>query len=377
MLSNAHSVSHVSSSGASPSMSSTLTNPTTQTVTNTYSQVDTIYGLPEVGDGQFIGDMGAFDPEVNQFNGYDKVLQLVPGDMVYNGSSSIINAWNFIPNVGEYQQYLASILSGAGVSGGNIPSTLKFYMSDISMTDAISNQYGDNILSSVNNMMNQLVGDYSYMSGGNFDTFKEMMSNNLKSMLGQKAGEHVIGMISSLAGTGENFLKSLLGKGKNEALIEKGTILHDILSGYKIDLPKTWKNSTNTKQIGGTIRLMSAVDNPQAIIDRIIIPYAALLALASPRSTDKYLYKWPFVVHAKLPGYADIRLGVITDLSIQKGADGVLSFDNKYLSMTINITIAPLYNTQFMVKGAQPGDMLTVNQEIKQIVEYFMKQRVW
>jgi len=376
MLSNAHFLSHISSLSRSSSMMSTLISPSSRTVTNSYNQISSVYGTPEVGTNQFDGDLGSFSPGVNAQNGYDNVLQMVPGDMVYNNSTTIINAWNFVPNTGEFQQYLASILSSAGVSSGGIPSTLKFNLSEISVTDTISNQYGDNILSSVNNMMSQLVGDYSYMSGGNFDTFKTMMNNNLKSMLGEKGAQNVNNMLSSIAGKGSDLLRSAMGKGKNEALVDKNSVMHDILSGYKIDLPKTWKNSTNSKQLGGTIKLVSTVDNTQSIIDRIIIPYAALLALSSPRSTNKYLYKWPFVVHATLPGYSDIRMGVVTDLSVQKGTDGLLSFDNKYLSMSVNITINPLYNTQFMVKGSQPGDMLTVNHEIKQIAQYFMKRRV-
>jgi len=350
-----------------------FTAPETIKQTSVYSTISTIYGTPDVGTGRFNGGYGDVDPGLNKFNDYDHILHITPGDMMYNESSSILNAWNFVPKIGEFQSYLASVLGGAGISSAGIPGTLKFYLADITCTDTVSSHYGDNILSNVNNMINQVVSDYSYMSNGDFETFKRMMSNNLKSMLGDDLANKILSGLHDITQTAQNALKSVTGK---DHLIDNDSIMHDLLSGYKIDLPKTWKNSSNTKQISGRIRLMTAVDNPQAIIDKIIIPYAALLVLASPRSTNKYLYKWPFVLHTQLPGYADIRLSVITDLQIQKGVDEVLSYDNKYLAMDLVVTILPLYNTQFMVRGSQPGDMLTVNHEIKHIAEYFNKKRV-
>ncbi len=342
---------------------------------------DIIYGMPEPQDpSSKIMEYGdnVYDFETNN---YDRVLTLVPGDMQYNGSTSILNAWDFKPQVSEFNKQLGRILMDVG--GFNpipsIPQTgVKFYCQEITMTESISNQYGDNTLSSINNLTSSLVGDYAYMSNGNWSTFTSMLENNLKGMLGNMANPIISGLsagksaFSSLYHTGKHALQQ---SGANVKQSE--SIVKDLFSGYKVDLPKIWKNSTNAKQLTIKMSLFSTIDRNDALKERVVLPYAIILLLSSPRSSKSYLYKWPFIVKAKLPGYFDVQLAAITDVQVTKGGtQGIRVYNNKYLAIDVSITITPLYNTQFVAAtGVLPKSMLTVNQELKMVDEYLTKSR--
>jgi len=341
---------------------------------------DVIYGAPEPSDpANDIFKHGSVGYDSLE-NTYDRILTIIPGDMQYNGSSSILNAWDFKPQVQEFNKQLGKVMQDLGVNPiPSIPQTgVKFFCQEITMTESVSNQYGDNTLSSINNIMTQLVGDYAYMSNGNWNTFTSMLENNLKAILGNFANP----IISAASGAKNAFSK--VYDSTKHALNKAGakteqteSIMKDLFSGYKADLPKIWKNSTNNKQLTVKISLYSTIDNNEALTDRVTVPYGIILLLSSPRSSKSYLYKWPFVVKAKLPGFADIQLGAITDVQITKGGtQGVKSYNEKYLAIDISLTITPLYNTQFIVSSGQiPKSMLTVNQELKMIHEYFNKER--
>ena len=342
---------------------------------------DTIYGMPEPQDPS--SQVFDYQDYVYNYeeNNYDRILTLIPGDMQYNGSSSILNAWDFKPQVSDFNKQLGRIMMDIGGFSPipSIPQTgIKFYCQEITMTESISNQYGDNTLSSINNLTSSLVGDYAYMSNGNWGTFTSMLENNLKGMLGNMANPIISGISS-----GKSAFTSLYNSGKhalqnNGANVKQSeSLIKDLFSGYKVDLPKIWKNSTNGKQLTVKMSFFSTIDRVDALKERVTLPYALILLLSSPRSSKSYLYKWPFIVKAKLPGYFDVQLAAITDVQVTKGgSQNIRAYNNKYLAIDVSITLTPLYNTQFVAAdGVLPKSMLTVNQELKMVDEYLSKSR--
>jgi len=345
---------------ANSSASNFSTNSMSQTATtNTRSGI--IYGLPEMINGELLGQDYSLKQDKNFV-----IAEITPGTMQYNNSQNIVNAWDFKPAGGKFSSILTKLLSDAGASPSYTGSSpFKFALVDFTANEAINNNYSDSALQSANDVASSLVKEYAYMSNGNMDTFTNMLKNNLNGM-NQGLGDKISNMASSIndmTGIGDG-LKSLKSS--------SGTV-GALMSGYRVDLPKIWKNTQNEKIYTLKIQLSSAVDKESEMIDRILVPYAILLGLASPLSNNSYLYQWPFVVSLKIPGIVHIPLGAVTSLQVTKpGEQGMMSHKAKMLSMTINISIASLYSTQFIVEeGSLPASMLTVNDELKTVADGF------
>lgn len=351
---------NASNNSSSNSSSEPNISESSQTVTtNTKSGI--VYGMPEEINGQLLGK----DYALNQ-QGNFMIAEIVPGSMNYNNSENIVNAWDFKPEIGKFNSILTKLLGDAGASPtyrGSSP--YKFACVDFTASESVNNNYSESALQSANDMASSLVKEYAYMANGNMDNFTGMIKNNLNGMdkgLGDK-----------LAGFANSF-NSMTGAGDTISKLQKssGTV-GALMSGFRVDLPKIWKNTQNEKIYTLKIQLSSAVDDEQAMTDRILTPYAILLALASPRSNNSYLYQWPFVVSLKIKGIVNIPLGAITAMQITKpGEQGMVSHKAKMLSMTITLSIAPLYSTQFIVtEGSLPASMITVNDELKTVAEGF------
>ena len=329
------------------------------TTTNTKSGV--IYGLPEDINGELLGKDYALKQDKNFL-----IAEIIPGSMEYNQSQNIVNAWDFKPEVSRFNRILGKLLSDAGGSPSYVGSSpFKFAVVDFTASEAINNNYSESALQSANDMASSLVKEYAYMSNGNMDNFTNMIKNNLSGM-NKDLGDSVNNMASSfnkMTGAGEKLTQ----------LKNSSGVVGQLMSGYRVDLPKIWKNTQNEKIYTLKIQLSSAVDDAQAMTDRMLVPYAILLGLSSPISNSSYLYQWPFVVSLKIPGIVNIPLGAVTSLQVTKpGEQGMMSHKAKMLSMTITLSIAPLYSTQFIVEeGALPNAMLTVNDELKTVADGF------
>lgn len=329
--------------------------------TNTKSGI--IYGLPEEINGELLGQ----DYSLNQERNF-LVAEIIPGSMNYNNSENIVNAWDFKPETGRFNKILQKLLSDAGASPSYTGSSpFKFAVVDFTASEAINNNYSESALQSANDMASSLVKEYAYMSNGDMSNFTNMLKNNLNGMnegLGDK--------IQSMA---QSFDKMTGISNTLSSMKESSGTVGQLMSGYRVDLPKIWKNTQNEKIYTLKIQLSSAVDSPQAMIDRILTPYAILLALSSPISNNSYLYQWPFVISLKIPGIVHIPLGAVTALQVTKpGEHGMMSHKGKMLSMTITLSIASLYSTQFIVEeGSLPSAMLTVNDELKTVAEGFKR----
>jgi len=331
------------------------------TVVNTDSGI--IYGLPENINTNLLGVDIDFD-YINNF----PILEIIPGKMEYNGSKTIVNAWDFIPEKDRFYKIINRILSDAGISTNKISGIpFRFATNGFSANESINSNYSESSLQGANDLVSTMVKDYAYMSNKNFDTFKSIVKGNLEGISPE--------LQQTLSGI-YNSINSSLGLEDKIRSISNNTTVGGLLSGSRVDLPKIWKNSQNDKIYTIKITLSSSVDNIQALIDRVLIPYVILLTLSSPISNEKYLYQWPFVVSAKIKGIFNIPLGAITTMQIMKPGEHLhLSNKNKMLSITVTLSISSLYSTQFIVEGdgELPQAMLTVNDEVKTIAEGFIQ----
>ena len=100
------------------------------------------------------------------------------------------------------------------------------------------------------------------------------------------------------------------------------TSLGNVLSGAGVvDIPEVWKSSTFSKSYHFNVSLRSPYGDPYSILQNLYIPLSLLLAGALPRGIGQSAYTAPFVCRAYCKGMFAVPLGVISNMTIKRGAD--------------------------------------------------------
>jgi len=96
----------------------------------------------------------------------------------------------------------------------------------------------------------------------------------------------------------------------------------NILAGNGlIDFPDVWKSSSTSKNYTFNVSLRSPYGDPYSILQNLYIPLALLLAGALPRAIGQSAYTAPFVCRAYCRGMFAVPLGMISHITIKRGAD--------------------------------------------------------
>lgn len=105
-----------------------------------------------------------------------------------------------------------------------------------------------------------------------------------------------------------------------------------------VDIPKQWQDSSaDLPQANFTIQLRSWSGDPISQFQNIYIPLAMLLAAALPISTGKASYTSPFLTELYSRGKHQIKLGMITSLSINRGTSN-LAFNDQWQANAIDVS---------------------------------------
>ena len=141
------------------------------------------------------------------------------------------------------------------------------------------------------------------------------------------------------------------------------TGIQTVLEGGKILFPKIWGDSTFSRSYNFTLKLRSPDHDSISIFLNILVPYIHLLAMCLPQSITKgdaayspNAYNSPFIVRAYAKGLFNIDLGMITDLSVTRGAESQWNDNGLPTQIDINMTIEDLYSTLFITNPNQGGD---------------------
>lgn len=119
------------------------------------------------------------------------------------------------------------------------------------------------------------------------------------------------GIVAAIGSTG-SMLAGSMGLGGLADMAIKG-------SGY-IDVPKVWQDSNFSKSTSFNVKLQSTYADELSIYQSIYIPLALLMAASFPMGIGKNSYSSPFLVQAYSKGMFSIPLGMISSLSIRRGA---------------------------------------------------------
>ncbi len=132
-----------------------------------------------------------------------------------------------------------------------------------------------------------------------------------------------------------------------------GTTIENILAGNgMLDFPDVWKSSSFSKSYTFKMSLRSPYGDADSLLQNIYIPLCLILGGALPRAIGPAAYTAPFLCRAYCKGMFAVPMGIISHLTISRGADQFgwttqrlptcvdLSFEIKDLSPTMFLSIA-------------------------------------
>jgi hypothetical protein len=233
------------------------------------------------------------------------------------------------------------------------PSSLKdtfyrgscaFYINtDTSINESYSNSTTQSQLASKVNSYSDMARELAFISGGATDAAAKIA--DLAATVGDKTIANAVG--------GANTIASTLSMGSATSKFKNQGLLHAILGGIsntatgaKMQFPELWQDSSFSRDYSVRIKLDSPDNDPLSIYLNIIVPLIHLTAFAAPRATGATTYASPFIVRAYYQGFFNVNMGIISSLSITKGAEGAWTLNNIPTVAEVEINIHDLFATQ-------------------------------
>lgn len=216
---------------------------------------------------------------------------------------------------------------------------LVFYLDNFSsISETFSNDTTESSIASQINGVSDTANELNFLLAGNSGTLAKIADNV------SDAVSSVTSALSSALGT--------LGGGIIGSLADTG--INTLVNGGKIVFPQIWSNSSYSRSYTLDIKLRSPDHDSLSIFLNVIKPYCKILALTLPRimeHEDHYNangYMSPFLVKAFSKGMFNIDMGIISSLSVNKGAECQWNDDGLPTQIDISIDITDLYSSLAM-----------------------------
>ena len=183
-------------------------------------------------------------------------------------------------------------------------------------------------------------------------------SNEIRFLFGDKGGAlgNIIDSATNATSSIMSSLSNVLGNfggGIVESLADKG--VNTILNGGKIVFPEIWSDSSYDRSYSLNIKLRSPDHDNLSIFLNILKPYCRLLTLALPRlmqddngNINPNGYRSPFLVKAYSKGLFNIDMGIITSMTVTKGAECCWNDNGLPTQIDITLEIKDLYSSLAM-----------------------------
>lgn len=208
---------------------------------------------------------------------------------------------------------------------------IPFYItSESQFSDNFSNETTESSLASKINgfsdaarEMQFLMGTTSSMIAEDFDALGDVFANSRKA---------IDDFTSKLAGNG-NIFSSLLGS------------LKTVATGGRLQFPNIWSNSSYNKSYQVSIKLTTPYYDVKSWWLNIYVPLCHLIGLVMPRGEYHNGYSAPFLVKAFYKGSFNIDMGIITEMTVNKGKEGGWTKDGLPTVVDVSFTIQDLYSS--------------------------------
>lgn len=181
------------------------------------------------------------------------------------------------------------------------------------------------------------------------------MANEIRFLFGER-GNAAADLVNSGSEITDNITSSFSGAASKLAggiigsLAEQG--VNSVLKGGKVIFPEIWSDSDFSRSFTIDIKLRSPDHDSLSIFLNVLKPYCKLLALVLPKQPDgpNYYYS-PFLVRAYSKGMFNVEMGMISSMSVSKGATCCWNDDGLPTQIDISIEIKDLYSKLGMTEA--------------------------
>ena len=226
-----------------------------------------------------------------------------------------------------------------------------FYVnSDSQISESISNSPTQSQLAEKINGFSDMAREMQFMLG----TASNLAPLNAGTLLSQKTYSED----SQTAGMLEDKIVS------NGILGSLAKCVDTVLAGGKLIFPQIWGDSQFSRDYTIDIKLVSPDCDDFSIYMNIIVPLIHLMCFAMPRASGPNGYISPFLVRAFYKSFFSIDMGLITSMSINKGAEAAWNSSGVPTIVDVNLTIKELYDTMALANdndGNKGGYTLSDN----------------
>lgn len=227
----------------------------------------------------------------------------------------------YSPSTGKVQNVFTDFWKGgfeALTSGITDQNYVHFLIStenssvDESVNTSTEPSFLENMLSSVNNISNQL----SYLSSVGFNNQMDAKDNI------------------------NNILNGVIGENGWTKLAD------NVLSGGKLKIPKIVSDTDYSQGISCSLTFISPYGNPKSVFLWCIVPICHLLAFALPKQLSDSMYSYPYLLKVNQKGWFNSNLAVMTSIKVSRGGSDNTSWSSEGLATewTVNFDITPLYS---------------------------------
>lgn len=222
-------------------------------------------------------------------------------------------------------------------------NAVAFYInSDSSFQDSFGNETTESSLSSTINGLSDKAREIQFLLGTASQAVGE-------------AFDKVDGTLSDI----KSQINSIVDKvaGGNSIFTTIANSVKTIVSGGRMIFPQIWSNSTFSKSYSISIKLTTPNTDKVSWWLNIYVPLCHLMAFVLPRAEYINSYTTPFIVKAFYKGMFNIDMGIITEMTFNKGKEGSWTKDGLPTVVDVNFSIQDLYtgmgmtSTKSMFKG--------------------------
>lgn len=209
-------------------------------------------------------------------------------------------------------------------------NAIAFYInSDSSFQDSFSNETSESILSTTINSLSDRAREVQFLLGTASNAVGE-------------AFDKVDGTLSAVKQQINDIVESIAGG--NSIFTTIANSVKTIVSGGRLLFPQIWANSNFSKQYSISIKLTTPSTDRVSWWLNIYVPLCHLMALVLPRSEYVNSYTTPFLIKAFYKGMFNIDMGIITEMTFNKGKEGSWTKDALPTVVDVSFSIQDLYS---------------------------------
>ena len=227
-------------------------------------------------------------------------------------------------------------------------SGVAFYIhSDTQVSDSFSNddtrsQLADKInsVSDMGREINFLLGTLGSQTGVEWDKF----TSQAAVAQNQENQEQFLSRLTGTSASLNSWFKNITNQ------------MSVVAAGGKLIFPNIWSGSNFSRSYDVTIKLVSPDYDLFSWYLNIFVPLMHLFGFVLPRQAGPNGYISPFLIKAYYKGLFNCDLGLITNMTVNRGSEGGWTRNGLPTTVEVNLTIKDLYESISITKAGAAND---------------------